>query len=168
MFGTTTLPVIRDRRRGRPVASFVDARGAALAVATRHGKGFPGDSVSVQPGAMTLEPAVLCEPPSQRHAVVWPTVAAGGIALVVLVLSSSGSVGDVLAALGASAVVAAIAATVGAWRQRVLAARVQRAAHRVEVGRFDVVVSERADEAEHVLASWWDPVARRIRSSAAG
>jgi hypothetical protein len=152
-----SAPSIRDRRRGRTVASYFDARGAVLAVTTLRRRGFSPDAIAVQPGMMSLEGRVL-ERPDRAPDWMAPALVGSAVFTLLLVLGRH-TVGAVSMAVGLALGAAGLARLAVRVRRRRADTRLDRASGRVVAKRFDVVVTERDQEAEHVLASWWDPEA---------
>ena len=151
-----------ESRPGPKVASFRDLHGAALAVRQLVERGFPSDEVFVRPRRMQPLEGILMPRAKRelRRRVVRAAVigaALGGGAL----LATTGAIGWGVAA---AAIVGAVLATVltvivdsvTAWR---IEHRRRRSSSVVRASHFDVVATTRSDDAEHQLASWWDPQA---------
>jgi hypothetical protein len=147
---------------GERVASYSDIRGAHLALSHLIDAGFPVEEVAVQPGDLRVRPETLAdgEPPAPSVSIVVAALAGAAVAgLAAGVARTSVAFGLVTAliAIPITVVVAFGGTRVSShWRTR----RARGAAHVVVAGHFDIVCSRRAEEANHLLASWWDPRAR--------
>jgi hypothetical protein len=145
---------------GERVASFQDVRGAYRALHHLVDSGFPVDAVTIEPRHLRADPdavADLCGPSRG-----WQVFASF---LSAVVAGTAVGVGTESFAFGLAAVAASFAIT---WplaialsniRRRVRRKRAARVAHRVVADRFDILCSRRAEEANYLLATWWDPQA---------
>ena len=160
-----------ESRPGSKVGSFRDLHGAALAVRRLVERGFSSDEVFVRPHRMQPLEGSLEVPARRglrRRATKTALLAAslGGAALV----ATTGRLGwgTVAAMIGVAIIAGVLTAAVGrmqAWR---VERRRRRTSSLVRVTHFDVVATSRPEDAEHQLASWWDPEAApagsRVRS----
>jgi hypothetical protein len=155
------IPSLCALDRGQPVAQYGDGRGAALAAAHLIDCGFPEGEFTVRPADMEMEPAACHRLPNTRQTMVAAAVTSALVAVVATFAAMGFGPGPVFLAVVAGGLAALVGAGSARIARRALEWRVQRAAHLVHAGTFQIVVRPgRADEAEHALARWWDPEAR--------
>ena len=153
----TTLPTPRlgVDCYGDRVASYRTARGASLAARRLDEEGFPTDLVRVRPSGLSLLDTALVDPPRRPRRN--RAVAFAGLVGVALVASSGPSMAAVAAAFVASVAAGLVFLMADDAYLRAFARRVDRASELVRAERFDILCSRRADEANHLLATWWHP-----------
>jgi hypothetical protein len=124
--------------------------------------------VTIEPRHLRAEPRALAAMCGPRRG--WLVFAALVSAVVAGTTVAVGT-GSVLFGLAAVAVSFAItwplAIGLSKARRSIRRQRAARVAHRVVADRFDIVCSRRADEANHILATWWDPQAPRAPGESA-
>jgi hypothetical protein len=150
------------------VASFQDVRGAYRALHHLVDRGFPVDAVTIAPRHLRAEPRAVADVCGPRRG--WQAFAALVSAVVAgtTVAIGTGSVMFGLAAVVVSfAITWPLAIGLSYTRRSIRRRRAARVAHRVVAERFDIVCSRRADEANHILATWWDPRAPRAPGESA-
>jgi hypothetical protein len=151
-------PIIKDRRTGPTVASYRDVRGAALAAHELVERGFAPEEVTVQPAAMTIDRHACRVLMDERRLLARVAIGSAVATFAAVVVTLGVGVGAVIVALLAAGLAAGIGVGVASVMRRRVEARTHQAARIIRAERFDVVVApQRADEAEHELATWWRP-----------
>lgn len=146
--------------RGERVASFRDLHGAALAVRRLLEAGFAHDQVFVRPAGMTPLDGALVRPSRANARRVGRLAAlSAGATLPVLLATGSAWWAAILTAVLVGLALGAALLVADRLHGTLVRRRRRRAAHVVQAGRFDVVATEQQQDAEHELASWWDPQA---------
>lgn len=153
------MPKLVARVRGRPVAAYRTLRGAALASQRLVAAGHDHSDVTVRPLLLDVQREASRCLPDERAQRRWAAIAAATIASVVAV-PAVGLRPLVVVVVAMAAAVAALMAIgmVALWRHWT-ARRIERAARTVRARAFEVVVATAPDDAEHELATWWDPEA---------
>ncbi|HEX7166451.1 MAG TPA: hypothetical protein VF230_05665 [Acidimicrobiales bacterium] len=118
-------------------------------------EGFPAEVVRVRPRNLSPLDTALVDPPRRPRRN--RAVAFGGLVGVALVASRGPTVATTAAAIVASVVAGLLFLMADGAYLRAFARRVDRAGALVRAERFDVLCSRRADEANHLLATWWHP-----------
>src|SRR4051794_34217319 len=144
---------LASERRGRRVASYQTLSGAALAVERLHEHGY-GPDISVHPDDIgAIAAPELPEPDRRRRGrglIGLSTFVVATLCLLWL------GVAPVVA--GPIAFVAALGAWTAAWwRHARHVRRARRADTLLRARRFDICCERRSEEADHLLATWWDP-----------
>lgn len=143
---------------GERIASFRDLPGAALAVRRLLERGFAHEQVFVRPAAMTpVDGALVRAARGSARRVARVSAVSAVATLPALLATASGwwaAIGvAVLVGLGLGVSLLLADRLHGAHLRR----RRRHAAQLLRAGRFDVVATAQQRDAEHELASWWDP-----------
>jgi hypothetical protein len=143
------------------VGSFRTAYAAELAIDHLAEHGFERQRLHVRPADLApthgWQARTRRRPRNARSLAIGLTPAA--VLITVAILSPLSVAGWLYAG---SLTASAISAAVGVCLERRWAARTRqraRADRTVVAGRFDVICTDAADRARHVLARWWDPAA---------
>lgn len=164
---TTTLLNARldSDVHGELVASFRDVRGAQLALEHLVDEGFPVDAVAVEPRDLRVRPEAVegCEQGWRGR--IAAAVGSATIAAAVVGFANDSVLYGVLSWIVAAPLTVAIVYAASRVMHRIRRRRSERCSQIVVAGRFDLVCSRRAGEANHILASWWNPQAQPSLSS---
>lgn len=153
------MPRIASRVRGRPVAAYRSVRGAALATQRLAAAGHDPSDVTIRPVLLDAERSACRRLPDEevqrrRSALLAAGASFAGAIVVMGVRPLSLFIAAALASLASLAAVGVVAL----WRWWT-ARRIDHAGRLVRARAFEVMVAADADEAEHELATWWDPAA---------
>ena len=153
------MPEIASRGRGRAVAAYRSLRGAAMASERLAATDVDFGDVSVRPVLLSADRTAFRRLPDEERQRRWSAgvgalvgfgavVAATGVRPVTVLLA--------VAAAGVAAITAVgLVVLMRGWHAR----RIRRAGRTVQASAFEVLVSSHPDDAEHELATWWDPAA---------
>jgi hypothetical protein len=153
------MPEIASRGRGRAVAAYRNLRGAALASERLAATGTDFGDVSVRPVLLSADRTAFRRLPDEerqrrRSAAVGALVGFGAVVAAAGVRPLT-----VLVAAAVAGVAAIAAVGLVLLLRRWHALRIRRAGRTVQARAFEVLVSSHPDDAEHELATWWDPAA---------
>ena len=153
------MPEIASRARGRAVAAYRSVRGAALASERLAAADVDFGEVSVRPVILSADPTALRRLPDEERQRRWSAWAGASFGVAAIVVAMGLRPLTILVAAAAAGAAAIVSVGVVVVVRRLRARRIERAARTVHARAFEVMVSSHAADAEHELATWWDPAA---------